>query len=590
MTTRRPEHRLHLHPATQTLKRLLLPLLILLSFLGPAPGVAQGQDPDETMVMPGSELVIRAADYSQDVTVPPPGAAMRLSPHASLLAAINVTCNNCPPEVEAAFQYALGIWEGLLDSPVDIDVEANWTPLGSATGILGSSMASRYVRNFAGAPAANTWFADALADRRACGDLEPSETFEILTEFNSEFPDWYLGTDGNPPEGQWDFVTVVLHEIGHGLGIAGVNTTIIGSRGYWDSSLSGTPSIYTRFMSDGYGVPITSYANRSSELAVALEGGEGGIRATGIHAIAGNGGLQPVMYSPATWSQGSSYSHFNQTTYAVELMRPFLPDQTAIHNPGTRTLGILRDIGWGDELVIQAFGYNTSDSRPEWVQIQNHSSITITLSDYAIGDEEDQGSGGEGMFLLPAVDLAPGDLFTMRVRGSDGPWDYSAPDPTYCWNCVGDEYTNLVNYSPWGGTAGNLDDAGDEVVLLRTNGGVADPDGTIDDFIIDAICYGSGQDYVDTDGDGSMDGRDKEIFEGGGCLTDLVSGSYYRADTVENCVPASAHADNPTAITIASTEASQTVAADGRALGVWPLLLALSATLGAWFVFRRRIA
>jgi hypothetical protein len=505
-------------------------------------------------------------------------------------AAFSVTYNGFSPEAQAAFQYAVDIWSGLLDSPETIDVEANWTPLGSDTGVLGSAGATYLFANFSGAPAADTWFSNALADRRACDDQIPSET-EIIANFNSEFLHWYLGTDGATPDDQWDFVTVVLHELAHGLGFAGSFVTVgsIVPQGRWDhADYPGIAAIYTRFMSTGSGNPITSYRSPSVALASVLQGSAGGIRATGIHAMAGNDGTQPTMYSPNPWQPGSSFSHFDQSTYAVELMKPALPPGTAIHNPGNRTLGMLRDIGWGDELVIQAFGYNTSDSRPEWVQIQNHSSITITLSDYAIGDEEDQGDSGEGMFLLPAVDLAPGALFTMRVRGDDGDWTYSTSDPTYCWNC-GEGYTDLVSYNLWGGAAGELDDAGDEVVLLRTNGGVADPDGTIDDFIIDAICYDSGQDYVDTDGSGSMDGRDKEIFLGGGCLSNLPSGSYYRANTVENCVPASAHLDNPTAITIASSDVSQ-AAAEGRAPGSWMLFPAVLATLVVLFVFRRRTA
>jgi hypothetical protein len=586
MITRRPERPLPLHPTTQRLKYVLLPLLVLLACLGLVHGVARGQDPDETIVAPGPELVIRAAYTSQDVHIPPPGPEMRLSPRAMEGATINVTYNGFSQEAQDAFQYAVDIWEGLLDSPVTIDVQANWTPLGA--NVLGSAGANGNTANFPGAPAGSTWFSNALADRRACTDTVTSETFEIIANFNSAFPNWYLDIDGDTPDSQWDFVTVVLHELGHGLGFAGSYVTVIGpQQARWDySAYPGIPAIYTRFMTDGLDNPIISYSSPSRDLKNALEGDFSGILGTGIHAIAGNGGDQPIMYSPDPWESGSSFSHFDET-YPVELMKPALPPGTAIHDPGTKTLGVLRDIGWGDELVIQAFGYNTSGSRPEWVQIQNHSSITITLSDYAIGDEEDRGGAGEGMFLLPDVDLAPGDLFTMRVRGDDGGWTYSTPDPTYCWNC-GVGYTNLDNYSLWGGTAGDLDDAGDEVVLLRTNGGVDDPDGTIDDFIIDAICYGSGQEYIDTDGDESMDGRDKPIFVGGGCLTDLVSGSYQRAETVENCVPVDAHADNPTAITIASSDVSQAVATEGGGPAAWMLLPALCVTLVALFAHRRR--
>ena len=42
---------------------------------------------------------------------------------------------------------------------------------------------------------------------------------DIITSFNSHAAvDWYFGTDGNTPSRRRDFVSVVLHEIGHGLG------------------------------------------------------------------------------------------------------------------------------------------------------------------------------------------------------------------------------------------------------------------------------------------------------------------------------------------------------------------------------------
>ena len=288
--------------------------------------------------------------------------------------------------------------------------------------------------------------------------------------------------------------------------------------------------------------------------------------------------------------QGSSFSHFDQTTYATELMKPALPNGVAIHSPGTRTLGVLRDIGWGDELVIQAYGYNTTGV-VEWVQLRNNASVSVNLSDYAIGDEERQGAAGEGMFMLPNVDLAPGALFTMRVR-SDGTWATaypSDPNPTYCWNCTSG-YTNLTNYSLWGGTSGDLDNAGDEIVLLRTNGGTADVDGTLDDFIIDAMCYGSGQTYVDLDGSGSLNNRDKTIFTDGTCLSLLASGSFQRSSTVEACVPSTALVNNPTAV---SVESIQRLCDDGPSatdrLRVWLLsVAALLVLVGGFVVLRTR--
>lgn len=49
------------------------------------------------------------------------------------------------------------------------------------------------------------------------------DSADIVMTVNSLFDGlWYYGTDGNTPQGKFDFLTVILHEIAHGLG-------------YWDS-------------------------------------------------------------------------------------------------------------------------------------------------------------------------------------------------------------------------------------------------------------------------------------------------------------------------------------------------------------------
>lgn len=537
--------------------------------------------------IPGPEVIIRAIpNTGEGLFIPPPSPEMRLSPNAPEAATFNVTYNGFSPEAQAAFQYAVDIWAGLLDSSVTININATWTPLGA--GVLGSAGSASLYGNFSGAPALNTWFPDALADKRSCGNV--GGTYDIVANFNSDFPDWYFGTNGMVPFTQWDFVTVVLHEIGHGLGFAGSFTTVSAGMGRWDhSSYLGIPAIYTRFVRDGAGTMITSYTSPSAALATTLQGGTSGVFWTGRFGTAGNSGVQPTLYSPNPWEPGSSFSHFNQGTYDTELMKPALPNGVAIHNPGTRTLGVLRDIGWGDELVIQAYGYNTTGV-VEWVQLRNNASVAVNLSDYAIGDEEDRGAAGEGMFMLPNVDLAPGALFTMRVR-SDGDWTTAYPgdpNPTYCWNCTGG-YTNLTSYSLWGGTTGDLNNAGDEIVLLRTNGGVTDIDGTNDDFIVDAMCYGSGQPYVDMDGGGSLNNRDKNIFTDGTCLGLLASGSFQRSATVETCVPSTALVNNPTVVSVETLNVHITTAPHNETAPIWPLTgAALLLLMGGVITLRRR--
>lgn len=48
-------------------------------------------------------------------------------------------------------------------------------------------------------------------------NLNTPTEFDIEASFNSGFSNWYLGLDGQG-SGQFDLVTVVLHELGYGLG------------------------------------------------------------------------------------------------------------------------------------------------------------------------------------------------------------------------------------------------------------------------------------------------------------------------------------------------------------------------------------
>ena len=69
-----------------------------------------------------------------------------------------------------------------------------------------------------GSASLGVWVTRALADKRVGSDLDVGEP-DIITSFNSNAAvGWYFGTDGNTPPSQQDFVSVVLHEIGHGLG------------------------------------------------------------------------------------------------------------------------------------------------------------------------------------------------------------------------------------------------------------------------------------------------------------------------------------------------------------------------------------
>ncbi len=68
-----------------------------------------------------------------------------------------------------AFQYAADLWGALIDSPVEIRVEANFDPLecSSDSAVLGSAGPRSVFSNVSGEPIANTWYVSALANKLA---------------------------------------------------------------------------------------------------------------------------------------------------------------------------------------------------------------------------------------------------------------------------------------------------------------------------------------------------------------------------------------------------------------------------------------
>jgi len=252
------------------------------------------------------------------------------------------SCLTWPAGAVTAFEYAADIWETLINSAVPIEVNACWTDFGDPY-ILGQGGADNYYRNFTNAPQANTWYPTALANALAGSRMEGS-TVDIHVAYGSTFP-WYYGTDGNTPSDKVDFASVVLHELCHGLGFAG-SMVVSGGVGYWGWAQSSYPAGYDRFAENGAGQALLSYTNGSTALAAQLTGDN--LYFDGTNANAANGGTRPKLFAPATWMQGSSYSHLDEiyNGTANDLMTYALPNGQSTHAPGPVALGILRDIGW----------------------------------------------------------------------------------------------------------------------------------------------------------------------------------------------------------------------------------------------------
>ena len=265
-----------------------------------------------------------------------------------------VEYNGFTPEARAAFQYAVDIWSTIVVSDVPIRVEANFLAL--APGVLGSAGTTNLFANFEGAPEEDRWYYSALADALSGQDLNQdvdtlADFPDIRTRFSSAF-NWYYGTDLNPASDQFDFVTIVLHELGHGLGFTGF-------AGYEDSTQVGDirvnyrglnlPVIYNDFVKDGFRTPILAVPDPSVKLGALLTG-RNNLFMTGKNTVAAYDGEQPQLFAPDVWNPGSSYSHWDEESFppgdSNSLMTPFAGFAESNHQVGAITKGLFEDMGW----------------------------------------------------------------------------------------------------------------------------------------------------------------------------------------------------------------------------------------------------
>jgi len=284
------------------------------------------------------------------VFTPPAVNIENLKSGATNTGNIIVTYVNFPEEAKIAFEYAVSIWEKSIYSPVPINVYANWGNL--SENILGHGKPSLFYRNFKGAPQTNIYYPVALVEKITGIEYNKSSEADITCSFNNSKP-WYFGTNGKTPANQYDFVTAVMHEIGHGLGISGFFITEKGVAKYSNSSNS--PSVYDYYLFNTNQQRVadqTLFPSPSTELTKQLTSNS----LIFNYSTENNEAPNATIYAPSTWADGISIYHLKKTDFSVgfpnELMNAHSYKGEAIHNPGINTLHVLAGIGWSVNLSV----------------------------------------------------------------------------------------------------------------------------------------------------------------------------------------------------------------------------------------------
>ena len=330
--------------------------------------IADGSSDLEALPMAWLRRAPARADLRTTSPAQGTGPVARGSLTATPVSTINVTyVGSWPQGAKDAFDSAVAIWERTLESVVPIEVEAT-ARVFSDPSLLGGAGPYDFRRNEQGTSSLydDVFEPVALANAKRGTDALPGEP-DILADFNPglENPDGspglYFGPDGNPPANQIDFKTVVLHEIGHGLGLVGTASVAPdGTATVGDRAVNGDANVRSGVSYDTFtyattaaqagngGARVLNLPDGSPELETALTGDQ--LYWAGQLARTAAGGAKVRLYAPGDFFEGTSYGHLNEGSYPGEdpngLMTPFIEPGESMSDVGQIAMGMLADMGY----------------------------------------------------------------------------------------------------------------------------------------------------------------------------------------------------------------------------------------------------
>ncbi len=297
-----------------------------------------------------------------------------------------------------AFQHAVDIWASLINSSVPIRIGASFSSslfCNASSAVLGAAGPNTVHRDFVGAALVNTWYVQALANSLNASDLDLDDD-DMEAEFNSAIgtpgclagSGWYYGLDANPAPNEIDFVSVLLHELGHGLGFL---TLVNSSSGGRFLNLDDAYMFHLEDHSTGKTFPLMTNAERAN-----ASRRTGMLHWTGANVVSGSAGLASgrhpsghvEIYAPNPIEAGSSVSHFSDALALDELMEPSYT--SANHDVGL-ALELMADLGWNVAISTVDAVAPAKITDLKWV---GAALTSIDLSWTAPGDDGHAGTAG----------------------------------------------------------------------------------------------------------------------------------------------------------------------------------------------------
>jgi len=294
-------------------------------------------------------------------------------------------------QAQTATLHALNLWSEQMAGTIPVDI--NITQV-SGVGWLGASYRQPNWFNTAN----NTWYCSALGNQLLGYNFAPSMR-DIRLEMNTGDYSWYYSSTGTPSGSQYDWITVMLHEVCHGLGfypLVGSNGAYTYTTNTGGSQTTAYPGIYDRQLYEGLtGACLTDLSQTQRAQLVTSNNLYSGSPSSNL--LFANDGTRVRMYAPTTWASGSSVSHWDTSVSFPTFMK--YAYQNKLHTINPREIAIMLDMGW------------TQPTNTDWYTANpNATSFTISTAAQLAGLAQivnaTTGSFANEQFLNKTITLA----------------------------------------------------------------------------------------------------------------------------------------------------------------------------------------
>ena len=259
---------------------------------------------------------------------------------------INYNASATPPTAaQTAIAAAVNVLSSYFNVSYAININASWVDLTAVSPtLLGQGKPAVQCRHPNTAGFAYVYVPGALytplTGAANCPAATDATHITILLNANPPAP-WYYGVDGAPPSNAIDLMTVVMHELLHGLGfLSGVTS---GAAAYpsapygyfydWFvfSGITGWPAAYSTPVSN----PCVASSAVLTTSPLYFKG-----------TVGGTANAQFAVYTPGVFAAGSSISHVATAGTANRLMNYALSSGAAYHDIGGNVWSAMASFGY----------------------------------------------------------------------------------------------------------------------------------------------------------------------------------------------------------------------------------------------------